>query len=87
MPEKDHNVLFQPRCNLDFGHYMVAVYVQSFRLIQLTIAFLFKMLYQDCPNVPNWFNTFKFMTVHSPQTIAWYSFTVIATVKWRVQFD
>ena len=58
--EKGHNVLFQPRCNLDFGHWMAVVYVQSFRLIKWTIAFLFKMLYQDCPNVPNWFiNTFS----------------------------
>jgi hypothetical protein len=50
MQEKGHDVLFQPRRNLDF-----AVYVQSFRLIQWNIAFLFKILYQDCPNVPNWF--------------------------------
>ena len=42
MQEKCHNVLFQTRWNLDFGHYMSAVYVQSFRLIQWTIAFLFK---------------------------------------------
>ena len=34
---------------------MAALYVQSFRAIQWTIAYLFKMLYQDCPNVPNWF--------------------------------
>ena len=25
--------------------------------------------------------------VHSPQTIAWYYFTVIATVHWNVQLD
>ena len=25
--------------------------------------------------------------MHSPQTIAWYSFTVIATVSWTVQSD
>jgi hypothetical protein len=49
MQEKGHNVLLQFRCNLDFG-----VYVQSFRLIQWTIALMFKMLYEVCPNVPSW---------------------------------
>jgi hypothetical protein len=34
MQEKGHNVLFQHTHNLDFGHLMAAVYVQSFRLIQ-----------------------------------------------------
>jgi hypothetical protein len=28
-----------------------------------------------------------FNIVHSPQTIAWYYFTVIATVNWTVQLD
>jgi hypothetical protein len=28
-----------------------------------------------------------FKTVHSPQTIAWYSLTVIATVNWTVQLE
>ena len=28
-----------------------------------------------------------FKTVHSPQTIAWYYFTVIASVIWTVQLD
>ena len=27
------------------------------------------------------------MTLHSPQTIAWCTFTVIATVNWTVQLD
>jgi hypothetical protein len=30
---------------------------------------------------------FKFIAVHSPQTIAWYYFTVIVTVNWTVQLD
>ena len=30
---------------------------------------------------------FKFIIVHSPQTVAWYYFTVIATVNWTVQLD
>jgi hypothetical protein len=30
MQEKGYNVLFQPRCKWDFGHYMAAVYVQKF---------------------------------------------------------
>ena len=64
---------------------MEAVYVQSFRFFN-DHCILFKMLYKDCPNVHNWFiNTFNFITVHSPQTIAWYSFTVIGTVNWTVQ--
>jgi hypothetical protein len=29
----------------------------------------------------------KFIIVHSPQTIAWYSFTVIATVNLTMQLD
>jgi hypothetical protein len=79
MQEKVHNVLFQPRRNLDFGHSMAAVHVQSFWLIKLTIAFLFKLLFQDFPNVPNLFINNKI--VHSPQTIAWHYYTVIATVN------
>jgi hypothetical protein len=34
MQEKGHNVLFQPRRNIQFGHKMAAVYVPSFKLIQ-----------------------------------------------------
>jgi hypothetical protein len=30
---------------------------------------------------------YVFVVVHSPQTIAWYFFTVIATVNWTVQLD
>jgi hypothetical protein len=45
------------------------------------------MVYQDCQNVPNWFiTTFSSsLLLHSPQTIVWCYFTVIATVNWTVQ--
>ena len=53
---------------------MTSVYVQIFSVIQWTIAFLFKILNQDCPNVPNLF-------IHR------YYFTEIAAVNWTVQLD
>ena len=55
MQEKGHDVLFQPRCNLYIVHKMAAVYVQSFTLIQWIVVFLFQILYQDGPNMPNLF--------------------------------
>ena len=51
---------------------MASVFVQSLRLIQWTIGFLYKILYQDCPNVPNLFikNKLLFtMTAYSSQTL------------------
>jgi hypothetical protein len=54
MQARDHNVLFQPRRQLTFWP-LDGSSVHLFRLIKLTIAYLFKMLYQDWPNVLNWF--------------------------------
>ena len=51
--EETTTVLLFCFCTIVFEK--AAVYLQSFRLIQWTIALLFKMLYRDCPNVPNWF--------------------------------
>ena len=57
----------QFRHQLDFGHKMAAVCVQSFRLMQGSIAIQDNVLYQVCPNVPNWLITYilKYLTIEN----------------------
>ena len=88
MEEKGHNVLITAQAQFRFWPQDGSSVCVKFYTDPMNLCIYFQNVVSSLPKWPNWFmNNFMFKIVRSPQTIAWYSVTVIAPVNWTVQLD